>query len=135
MANIGEKLDILSNDMKDLQLRIESILFLWGFRVSCSLFEITTDLRKNRAASFLWRWKTLQWFTLYTPILQPPRTFFNWYFYPNYNNEYLKREKLYQKSYHKFKTFSSLTKCLNKVIHWKAFTLFHRTRKIKTPFL
>lgn len=132
MANIGVKLDILSNDMKDLQLGTESILLLWGFRVSCSLFLRLPQIRGKTSffggERFCCRF---QWFS----ISKPPLTFFNWHFYPNYDNGYFKLESLIKKLWCKFWTIFSLTKCPNKIIGLNAFTLFHRTRKIETFFL
>lgn len=52
MGNIGVKLDIWSNDMKDLQLGIKSILHLWGFRVSYCLMSVYQWLETQLTTPF-----------------------------------------------------------------------------------
>lgn len=87
MANIGAKLDILSNDMKDLQLRIESILLLWDFRVSCSLFLDYHRFEEKYQHPVLEvrAWRRIKWYS----ISQSLSTVSNWYLYPNYDNQIL----------------------------------------------
>lgn len=102
-----------------------------GFHVS--FFETTTDLRENRPAPFFGgervcsNWNDIPFFSLH------PYSSID-VFIQTMTIRYLKFEKLYQNTKYKIWTISTLTKSLNKIISWEAFTPLPQ-KKENTLFL